>query len=77
MTDPTTTPFPGPCAAVRSKDPPCTAPALPRSPPRPNASTTPSPHAWAEAIATVDMHVLDHLVVGDGETVSFAERGWL
>ena len=29
------------------------------------------------ALATVDVHVLDHLVVGDGETVSFAERGWL
>ena len=31
----------------------------------------------AEAFATVDVQVLDHLVVGDGETVSFAERGWV
>ena len=30
-----------------------------------------------QALATVDVRVLDHLVVGDGETVSFAERGWL
>jgi len=25
----------------------------------------------------VDIRVLDHFVVGDGEVVSFAERGWL
>lgn len=30
-----------------------------------------------EALALVDIRVLDHFVVGDGETVSFAERGWL
>ena len=30
-----------------------------------------------QALATVDVRVLDHLVVGDGETVSFVERGWL
>ena len=30
-----------------------------------------------QALATVDVRVLDHLVIGDGETVSFAERGWL
>ena len=29
------------------------------------------------ALALVDVRVLDHLVVGDGECVSFAERGWL
>ena len=29
------------------------------------------------ALSTVGVRVLDHLVVGDGETVSFAERGWL
>lgn len=28
-----------------------------------------------EALALVDIRVLDHFVVGDGETVSFAERG--
>ncbi|MFN3882992.1 MAG: RadC family protein [Nitrincola lacisaponensis] len=30
-----------------------------------------------EALALVDIRVLDHLVVGDTEVVSFAERGWL
>ncbi|MFP2769130.1 RadC family protein [Oceanisphaera sp. KMM 10153] len=29
------------------------------------------------ALGLLDIRVLDHLVVGDGETVSFAERGWL
>jgi len=29
------------------------------------------------ALALIDVRVLDHLVIGDGETVSFAERGWL
>ncbi|XAW89637.1 DNA repair protein RadC [Vibrio sp. CDRSL-10 TSBA] len=31
----------------------------------------------ADALALVDIRVLDHFVVGDGEVVSFAERGWL
>jgi DNA repair protein RadC len=30
-----------------------------------------------EALALVDIRVLDHLVVGDGDAVSFAERGLL
>lgn len=30
-----------------------------------------------EALALVDVRTLDHLVIGDGEPVSFAERGWL
>lgn len=30
-----------------------------------------------EAMALVDVRLLDHFVVGDGEIVSFAERGWL
>lgn len=29
------------------------------------------------ALNLIDVRVLDHLVIGDGETVSFAERGWL
>ena len=29
------------------------------------------------AMSLVDIHVLDHFVVGAGETVSFAERGWM
>lgn len=31
----------------------------------------------SEALALVDVRVLDHVVVGDGATVSFAERGML
>ncbi len=31
----------------------------------------------ANALSLVDVRVLDHLVVGDGDVVSFAERGWL
>lgn len=30
-----------------------------------------------EALALVDIRVLDHLIIGEGETVSFAERGLL
>ena len=30
-----------------------------------------------DALGLVDIRVLDHFVVGDGEIVSFAERGWL
>ncbi|WP_428773719.1 RadC family protein [Vibrio sp.] len=30
-----------------------------------------------DALALVDIRILDHFVVGDGEVVSFAERGWL
>ncbi|NOZ09900.1 MAG: JAB domain-containing protein [Gammaproteobacteria bacterium] len=30
-----------------------------------------------DALALVDIRVLDHLVIGDGETVSFSERGLL
>lgn len=30
-----------------------------------------------QALALVDVRVLDHFVVGEGEIVSFAERGWL
>ena len=30
-----------------------------------------------EAVALVDVRLLDHVVIGDGEAVSFAERGWL
>jgi DNA repair protein RadC len=31
----------------------------------------------AEALALVEIQVLDHMIVGDGEVVSFAERGLL
>ncbi|EXJ10441.1 RadC family protein [Nitrincola nitratireducens] len=30
-----------------------------------------------EALAVVDIRVLDHMVIGDSEVVSFAERGWI
>ena len=30
-----------------------------------------------EGLRLVDVHVLDHFIVCDGETVSFAERGWI
>ena len=30
-----------------------------------------------EALKLVDIRVLDHIVIGDGESVAFAERGWL
>ena len=29
------------------------------------------------ALALIDVRVLDHFVIGDGEVVSFAERGWV
>ncbi len=31
----------------------------------------------SDALALVEIRVLDHFVVGDGEIVSFAERGWM
>lgn len=30
-----------------------------------------------KALALVEVRVLDHVVIGDGTTVSFAERGWI
>jgi DNA repair protein RadC len=30
-----------------------------------------------KALALIEVRVLDHIVVGDGTTVSFAERGWM
>lgn len=30
-----------------------------------------------EALALIDIRVLDHIVIGDQKTVSFAERGWI
>ena len=34
-------------------------------------------HRLTDALALVDVRVLDHIIVGDGEWVSFAERGLL
>ena len=45
------------------------------------AEPSPADHAiskrLAEALALVDVRLIDHFVVGDGECVSFAERGLL
>ena len=30
-----------------------------------------------EALALIDVRILDHIVVGDGESVAFSERGWI
>ena len=30
-----------------------------------------------EALALIDVRILDHIVVGDGECVAFSERGWI
>ncbi|USH02588.1 DNA repair protein RadC [Grimontia kaedaensis] len=30
-----------------------------------------------DALALVDIRLLDHMVIGDGDVVSFAERGWI
>ena len=30
-----------------------------------------------EALALIDVKVLDHIVIGDGESVAFSERGWV
>ena len=32
---------------------------------------------FTEAVALIDVRVLDHIVVGDGECVAFSERGWI
>lgn len=34
-------------------------------------------HKVSEACQLLDIRLLDHLVIGHGEYVSFAERGWL
>lgn len=31
----------------------------------------------SEALTLIDVRVLDHIVVGDGECVAFSERGWI
>ncbi|MCK5365631.1 MAG: hypothetical protein KAR22_21795, partial [Gammaproteobacteria bacterium] len=30
-----------------------------------------------DAMALIDVRLMDHFVVGDGQIVSFAERGWI
>ncbi len=43
----------------------------------PSASDRSLTRRLADALALVDIRTLDHIVVGEGEAVSFAERGWL
>ena len=43
----------------------------------PSQSDTTITRRLREALALIDVRVLDHIVVGDGEPVSFAERGLL
>ena len=31
----------------------------------------------AKALDLIDVRVLDHIVIGDGESVAFSERGWI
>ncbi|MEZ5523561.1 MAG: DNA repair protein RadC [Pseudomonadales bacterium] len=61
----------------------CNAAALILAHNHPSGVAEPSPsdrsitEQICKAMALVDVRVLDHMVVGDGEVVSFAERGWL
>ena len=34
-------------------------------------------HKLSEALSLIEVKVLDHIIIGDGQAVSFAERGWL
>ncbi|MGX9459591.1 RadC family protein (plasmid) [Photobacterium damselae subsp. damselae] len=34
-------------------------------------------HKIQDALNLIDMRVLDHIVVGHGEIISFAEKGWI
>lgn len=43
----------------------------------PSRSDREATNALQRALALVDVRLLDHLVVGEGPPVSFAERGWL
>jgi DNA repair protein RadC len=43
----------------------------------PSASDRSITRRLADALALIDVRTLDHIVVGDTETISFAERGWL
>ena len=43
----------------------------------PSAADHDATHALQQALAVMDIRLLDHLVIGEGPPVSFAERGWL
>lgn len=45
--------------------------------PEPSAADRELTERLRQALALVEIRLLDHVVVGDGTSVSFAERGWL
>lgn len=45
--------------------------------PEPSSADRRITERLVNALATVDVSVLDHLVIGQVDVVSFAERGWL
>lgn len=49
----------------------------PSGSPEPSMSDRRMTQKLCQSLALVGVRVVDHLVVGDGESVSFAERGWM
>lgn len=49
----------------------------PSGAPEPSAADRRLTERLCQALGLLDIRVLDHLVIGDGEPVSFAARGWL
>ena len=45
--------------------------------PEPSAADRAITERIQQAMELIDVRLLDHIVVGGGRTVSFAERGWL
>jgi DNA repair protein RadC len=45
--------------------------------PEPSAADQALTRALQQALSLVDVRVLDHIVVAGGQSVSFAERGWI
>ena len=43
----------------------------------PSASDRAITERLQQALNLVDVRVLDHLVIGDGDSVSFRQRGWI
>lgn len=49
----------------------------PSGAPEPSAADRSLTDRLQQALALVEVRTLDHLIIADGSTVSFAERGWL
>ena len=49
----------------------------PSGDPQPSAADHQVTQQLAQALALVDVRLLDHVVIGEGPPVSFAERGWM